>query len=207
MRASANGSPARVPGSVPAITPPIETSALRRPIIMALIPTLTTAIRILPMLMLPTLRPVQAVTPPTVPALRPIQPTMSVVILRGQLPLITRRQIRPILPMLRVGAAWIVPVRSATNGIAGTVRLVDPDASGRIGLHRYSQAQAQQQHERSDVHEAPPGTNRPRLIPSDHSLIAADRPTDGRRAEGSPRHATGRRDLYGRRRFPIIAAF
>src|SRR5690606_32542342 len=134
-RASANGSPARVPGSVPAITPPIETSALRRPIIMALIPTLTTAIRILPMLMLPTLRP--------------IQPTMSVVILRGQLPLITRRQIRPILPMLRVGAAWIVPVRSATNAIAGAVRLVDPDASGRIGLHRYGQAQAQQQHERS----------------------------------------------------------
>src|SRR5690606_12556060 len=129
--------PQELLGSVPAITPPIETSALRRPIIMALIPTLTTAIRILPMLMLPTLRPIQAVTPPTVPALRPIQPTMSVVVLWGQLSLITRRQIRPILPMLRVGAAWIVPVRSATNAIAGAVRLVDPDASGRIGLHRY----------------------------------------------------------------------
>ncbi len=131
--------------SVPPVTSPIEITPLSGPVFTPLPRTVIRAIASRPPLVLPALRMIHSWLASITPALRTISTAVPVVILRWQLALKAWRQILLILTMLRVGAAWIVLIRTTADAIAAAVRLIDPDTPRRIGLHRQRQAQAQQQ--------------------------------------------------------------
>ncbi|AHL77617.1 hypothetical protein CH92_05480 [Stutzerimonas stutzeri] len=94
----------------------------------------TPAVRLLkslPTLIVPTLPLMNFIPAPGTPAPR-IRPSVPIVILLRKLPLIARRQILRILPVVRVRTARVVLVRAAFDMITAAVRLVEPHATPRI---------------------------------------------------------------------------
>ena len=148
--------PSSLAYSMSAIATPIDPMARLLAIVTSVIETGSALIGSGPVILVPALWPAQPWARIVVPALRPVEAPMAVVVLRRQLPLIARRQILPILPVLRIWAARIVLIRPVFDAIATAIRLVDPDATRGIGVHRGRKCHAEQQRDCSDVHQAPP---------------------------------------------------